>query len=83
MLSLPDCTVLLGKKNLHLSKILLWSPLDFPTFKNLFKLDSSEDGSFRFWNIILLDVEYDYNLSSRINMKTVLILFKFSYLLVT
>lgn len=35
MLSLPDCTVLLGekKKNLHLSKILLWSPLDFPTFK--------------------------------------------------
>ena len=54
----------------------------FPHLKIFFKLDSSEDSSFRLWNIILLNVEADYNLSPRINMKTVLILFTFSFLLV-
>ena len=69
------------KKNPHLSKTILWSPLDFLTFENLFLLDSRDDGFLRFSDVIFLDVEDDSNLSSRINTKTFLILFKLPFCL--
>ena len=70
------------KKNPHLSKTILWSPLDFLTFENLFLLDSRDDGFLRFSDVIFLDVEDDSNLSSRINTKTFLILFKLPFLII-
>ena len=60
---------------------MLWSPLDFLTFENLFSLDSRDDGFLRFWDVIFLDVEDNSNLSSRINTKTFLILFKLPFCL--